>query len=165
MVTAVVVLALLSPKADATRSTYGSDASFVESFSLATYKPMLRLASQMDRRFVAAAHSESLGACYRKIQRGLLREYLRDASKDFNRLYAIATAKAVRATTDSGDLSMVLFEQQMSFVLLVWSIEAKLLLDGILPFAADLGPLIEYLEGLAQQARETAVPQLSYQVR
>jgi len=93
MVTAVFVLALFYPKADATRRTYGSDASFVESFSLATYKPMLRLASQMDRRFVAAAHSESLGACYRKIQRSLLREYLRDASRDFNRLYAIATAK------------------------------------------------------------------------
>jgi hypothetical protein len=164
MMAVVLVLALLSPKPGAAESSYGSDTSFVENFSLATYRPMLRLASQIDRRFVSAAHSDSLGACYRKIQRGLLREYLRDASKDFNRLYAIATAKAVRATSDSGELSMVLFEQQMSFVLLIWGIEARLLLDGILPFAVDLGALMGHLEGLAQQTRELAQPRFGYQV-
>ena len=63
----------------------------------------------MDRRYLKGVHSEILAGCYRKIQRGLLREYLRDAAKDFHRMYAIANAKAVQAASDPGDLSMCLF--------------------------------------------------------
>jgi hypothetical protein len=57
---------------------------------------------------------------------------------------------------------MVLFEQQMTFIMLVWGIEARLLLDGVLPFAVDLRPLINSIEGLAQQTREMARPQFGY---
>jgi hypothetical protein len=104
-----------------------------------------------------------LAECYRKIQRNLLREYLHEASRDFNRLYAIATAKAVQAASDPGNLSMALLEQQMSFVMLVWGIEARLFLDSLLPFGIDLASLVGQLEGLAQQTRELALPQYGYQ--
>lgn len=162
LVVAVAVLTRFAPKADPINSTYGSDASFLDNFSLMKYRPMLRLATQMDRRYLTSAHSDKLATCYRRIQRGLLREYLRDASKDFNRLYAIANAKCVQASADPGDLSMVLFEQQMTFILLVWGIEARLLLDGILPFAMDLKPLMHSIEGLAKQTRQLVRPQFSY---
>ena len=162
LVAAVTALTRYAPKPETVAGFYGSDASFLENFSLQTYRPMLRLATQMDRRYLTAAHSDMLAGCYRKIQRGLLREYLRDAAKDFNRMYAIANAQALRATSDPGDLSMVLFEQQMTFIMLVWGIEARLLLDGVLPFAVDLKPLITSIEGLAQQTRELARPQFGY---
>lgn len=162
LVVAVAVLSHFAPKAQALQSTYGSDASFLDNFSLMKYRPMLRLASQMDRKYLSAAHSDKLASCYRKIQRGLLREYLRDASKDFNRLYSIANAKCVQASADPGDLSMVLFEQQMSFFLLVWGIEARLVLDSILPFAMDLKPLMNSMEGLAKQTRQLARPQFAF---
>jgi hypothetical protein len=162
LVAAVALMTRYSPKADAPGVCYGSDVSFLDSFSLGAYRPMLRLASQMDRKFLSSVHGETLAGCYRKIQRQLLREYLRDASKDFNRLYAIATAKSVQAVSDPGDLSMALFEQQMTFILLVWGIEARLLFDGLLPFAVDLKPLIMHLEALARQTRELARPQFGY---
>ena len=162
LVVAVAVLSQFAPKAQALQSTYGSDASFLDNVSLMKYRPMLRLASQMDRKYLAAAHSDKLASCYRKIQRGLLREYLRDASKDFNRLYSIANAKCVQASADPGDLSMALFEQQMSFFLLVWGIEARLLLDAVLPFAMDLKPLMSSMEGLAKQTRQLVRPQFGY---
>jgi hypothetical protein len=162
LVVAVAVLSQFAPKAQAFQSTYGSDASFLDNFSLMKYRPMLRLASQMDRKYLSVAHSDKLAGCYRKIQRGLLREYLRDASKDFNRLYSIANAKCVQAASDPGDLSMVLFEQQMTFFLLVWGIEARLLLDGILPFAMDLKPLMNSIEGIATQTRQLVRPQFGY---
>ena len=76
-------------------------------------------------------------------------------------MYEIATARAVQATSDPGDLSMALFEQQMTFIMLVWGIEARLLVDRFLPFAVDLKPLIEHLGGLAQQTRTLARPQYS----
>jgi hypothetical protein len=159
---AVGLLTFLAPR-DGSVDFYGTDASFLDHFSLGTYRPMLRLATQMDRKFLSSAHGEVLAGCYRKIQRNLLREYLRDASRDFKRLHAIATAKTVHATSDPNDLSMALFEQQMTFIMLVWGIEARLVLDNFLPFAVDLKPLIGQLEGLAQQTRQLASPQLSYQ--
>jgi hypothetical protein len=162
LVAAVVALTCFAPRPDVVAGSYGSDASFLENFSLQTYRPMLRLATQMDRRYLNQEHSNVLAGCYRKIQRGLLREYLRDAAKDFNRMYAIANASALRATSDPGDLSMALFEQQMTFIMLTWGIEARLLLDGMLPFAVDLKPLINSIEGLAQQTRELARPQFGY---
>jgi len=162
LVVAVAGLTRFAPKPAAIPGSYGSDASFLENFSLQTYQPMLRLATQMDRRYLTDAHGESLSGCYRKIQRGLLREYLRDAAKDFNRLYSIANAKSLQATSDPGDLSMALFEQQMTFIMLIWGIEARLMLDGIVPFALDLGPLMSAIEGLAAQTRTLARPQFGY---
>lgn len=162
LIAAVGLVTRFTPSSDSAATCYGSDSYFLETFSLASYKPMLRLASQLDRKFLHNAHGERLAECYRGIQRDLLREYLRDASKDFNRLYAIATAKAVHASSDPGDLSMALFEQQMTFILSVWGIEARLLLDRFLPFGCDLKPLIANLEGLVQQTRELARPQFSY---
>lgn len=162
LVVAIALMTRFAPKPDVLASSYGSDASFLDNFSLMKYRPMLRLASQMDRRFLTTAHSDRLASCYRKIQRGLLREYLRDASKDFNRLYAIANTKCVQAAADPGDLSMVLFEQQMTFFLLVWGIEARLLLDSVLPFALDLKPLMHSIEALARQTRQLARPEFSY---
>jgi hypothetical protein len=162
LIAAVGLLTRFAPQSDSTAACCGSDSFFLENFSLNSYKPMLRLASQLDRNFLTAAHSDRLAKCYRGIQRDLLRAYLRDASRDFNRLYAIATAKAVRAASDPGDLSMALFEQQMTFILSVWGIEARLLFDGWTPFACDLKPLIAHLEGLAQQTRGLARPQYSY---
>jgi hypothetical protein len=159
---AVALLTCFTPR-DASVGYPGTDSSFLENFSLGAYRPMVRLASQMDRKFLSTAHGEVLAGCYRKIQRNLLREYLRDASKDFNRLYAIATAKTIRTTSDPGDLSVALFEQQMTFILLIWGIEARLLLDNVMPFAVNLRPLVTQLEGLAQQTRELARPQYSYQ--
>lgn len=162
LIAAVGLLTRFAPQSDGTDTCYGSDSSFLEKFSLNSYKPMLRLASQLDRKFLTLAHSDRLATCYRGIQKDLLRAYLREASRDFNRLYAIATAKAVRAASDPGDLSMALFESQMTFILSVWGIEARLLFDGWLPFGCDLKPLIDHLEGLAQQTRDLARPQYSY---
>lgn len=159
---AVALLTCFAPR-DNSVGYHGTDTSFLENFSLGAYRPMLRLASQMDRRFVSSAHGEVLAGCYRKIQRNLLREYLRDASKDFNRLYAIATAKTLHAASDPGDLSLTLFEQQMTFIMLLWSIEARLLLDNLVPFAVNLQPVVGQLEALAQQTRQLVRPQYSYQ--
>lgn len=165
LVIAIVALAKFSASEPASPSnSYGSDANFLENFSLKTYRPMLRLASQMDRRYLTSAHGTQLASCHRRIQRKLLREYLKDLSRDFNRLYNIATARAVNALNDPSNLSVTLVEQQMGFIFLIWSIEARLLLDCIFPYSVDLKPVIGYIESLSAQTRELARPQLSYHV-
>lgn len=162
LIAAVPLLTYFSPRSESQGASYGSDVSFLDNFSLSVYRPMVRLASQMDRKFLSSAHGNKLAGVYRRIQRDLLREYLRETSKDFNRLHGIATARTVHATSDPDDLSIALFEQQLTFTLLIWGIEARLLLDDFLPFAVDLKPLIVHLEGLAQQTRELARPQYGY---
>jgi hypothetical protein len=156
---AVALLTCFAPADGYVARAAGTDASFLENFSVALYRPMLRLAGQMDRKFITSAHGKVLAECYRGIQRNLLREYLREASKDFNRLHSIATAKTLKALSDPGDLSMALFEQQMSFVLVVWWIEARLLMDRFVPYSLDLKPLVAQIETLADQTRLLARPQ------
>lgn len=165
LVIAIVALTKFSSSQPAAiTNSYASDASFLDNFSLKTYRPMLRLASQMDRRYLESTRNPKLAACHRRIQRQLLREYLRELSRDFNRLYAIATAKSVHALNDAGNMSATLLEQQMGFIFLMWSIEARLVLDGVLPYSVDLKPVIGYIENLAIQTRQMARPQLSYHV-
>ena len=159
LATAVALLTCFAPSEAQSRFRAGTDASFLENFSVAVYQPMLRLAGQMDRRFITSAHGKVLAECYRGIQRNLLREYLREASKDFNRLHEIAAAKTLKALSDPEELSAALFEQQMTFALLVWWIEARLLLDRFVPCSIDLKPVVAQIEALAGQTRQLARPQ------
>ena len=163
LVAAAIALTWLSNSAPrAPETCYGADADFLDNFSLRSYRPMIRLAARLDRDFLVQIHGPRLADCYRGIQRQVLREYLKTVSKDYNRLYAIANARSTRAASDTGDLSMALFEQQMSFIFLMWGIEARLLLEPILPGPIDLNPLVRYVENMAQQTRALSRPQLSY---
>jgi hypothetical protein len=162
LVVLVAVLAGSWPRAEKVGRNRPTDSAFLENFALHGYRPMLRLAEQTDRRFLKASVGEPLAATYRKIQRQLMREYLREAAKDFSRLYSIANAHSAEAISDPGDLSMAVLEQQMTFILLIWSIETRLLLDGILPFDMDLKPVITSIETLAEKTRQRVRPQFGY---
>ena len=165
LVAAIALMTWLSgSRAPVAASSYGADIDFLETFSLKSYRPMVRLASRMDKDYLASIHGLPLARCYRRIQRNLLREYLHMASKDFGRLYAIANVRAARATSDAGNLSMALLEDEVSFIFLVWGIEARLMLDSVLPGLIDLKPVVRHIETLADQTRELGRPQLSYHV-
>ena len=62
LVAAVALMTRYSPKAEDPGIFYGSDVSFLDNFSLSAYRPMLRLASQMDRKFLNAAQSYGVDA-------------------------------------------------------------------------------------------------------
>ena len=166
-VTLLVAVALgltrFSAGPDAARS-YGSDTAFLDQFSVSRYRPMLRLAGRMDRSYLEKTHGKRLAGCYRKVQRALLREYLHDVSKDVTRLYAILNARSVHARSDEGNVSLALTEQQTSFALLIWGIEARLVLDTVMPRPLNITPLISALDALTSQTQDMASPQLSYHV-
>jgi len=144
--------------------SYGSNTSFLDQFSVFRYRPLLRLATRIDRSYLQRVHGKRLAGAYRKIQRDLLREYLRDLSKDVNRLYAILNARSVHAPSDEGNISLALTEQQTTFALLIWGIEARLVLDAVMPRPIDIGPLISAFEALTAQTQAVARPQFSYHV-
>jgi hypothetical protein len=164
LVAAALVLTRFSaPNPDAVRS-YGSDSAFLDQFSVSRYRPVLRLASRMDRSYLEKVHGKPLASCYRKMQRTILREYLRELSKDVNRLYAILNARSANARNDEGNVSLALTEQQTSFALLIWGIEARLVLDVVMPGPLNIAPLMSALDALTSQTQAIASPQLSYHV-
>lgn len=137
---------------------------WLEHFSPDSYLPMLRLADQCDTGFVTARGGTEQAARYRRVQREILREYLRVLSRDFHRLHAVATESALRARDDHGNLSLVLVEEKMEFIFSVWSIEIRLWLDEFAPCAVDLRPLLAHLEQLTAKARATARHRIGYRL-
>jgi hypothetical protein len=128
---------------------------WLESFSLNAYRPMVRLATGSDRPFLAEKRTRRAARRYRRTQRNILREYLRGLSRDFQRLYTIA---AVR------ERSVDLFDGQLGFIFSVWLIEARLLVQTVIPHSIDLQPLLESVETLAAENREMARPVLRLHV-
>jgi hypothetical protein len=117
---------------------------------------MLRLATGSDRPFLAERSTPRIARKYRRTQRTLLREYLRGLSRDFQRLYSIAAVQ---------DRSVELFDGQLEFIFSVWLIEARLLLQAVVPHSIDMRPLLETVDDLAAANRESARPVLRLHVR
>lgn len=164
LIAAIALVTHYSPVPEAQQPRGISDSGWLDSFSLASYRPMIRLASGEDAKYLEAQLGRAAARAYLGVQRALLRDYLRRVSRDFNRLHRIALDKAVRASTDQGNLSMTLVEQQFGFIFLIWTLEAKLLLHSVLPFGVDLKPLFEFVDGIALQTRELSRSQLSIHV-
>ena len=156
---ALLVHPATEPPADA-EVPLASDA-WLDSFSLRAYKPMLRLASREDGHHLKSADLKR----YRRMQRALLREYLRSLSRDFQRLLAIASEKNQRVQNGDGNHSMALFEQQIGFIFHVWSVEARLLLRTLVPHSIDLKPLLANVENLAEDTRERIRRPLRFRTR
>jgi hypothetical protein len=111
---------------------------WLENFSSAAYRPMIRLAEPDDAGFLAAQRGPEEAARYRRWQRRALRSYLRRLSLDFQRLHTLAAAAPWRL---------------LKFLIEVRSVEVRLLLSGALPRAVDLRPLLARIDDLAAQAR------------
>ncbi|HEY4088097.1 MAG TPA: hypothetical protein VGM43_19310 [Bryobacteraceae bacterium] len=112
--------------------------SWLEDFSSAAYRPMIRLAEPDDAGFLAAHSGPEEAARYRRWQRRALRTYLRRLSLDFQRLHTLAAAAPWRL---------------LKFLIEVRSVEVRLLLNSALPRAVDLRPLLATMDDLAAEAR------------
>jgi hypothetical protein len=141
-----------------------SDA-WLESFTLRGYRPMLRLAARDDEHYLKAGCAPGSIKRHRRIQRTLLREYLRSLSQDFHRLHRIAAEKHLRSKSADAGLPMELFEQQIGFIFHMWSIEARLLIHALIPHRIDLEPLLANVEKLAADTREMTRPPLRFRNR
>jgi hypothetical protein len=128
---------------------------WLQSFSLDAYRPMLRLASSEDRCYLKSHRTRRMARRYRRVQRILLREYLRGLSRDFQKLHAIAAKK---------DSSLELFDGHLGFIFGLWLIEARLVLQSVVPHSIDMEPLLQSVQALAEATREMARPVLKLHV-
>ncbi len=115
--------------------------SWLDDFSSAAYRPMIRLAEPNDAGYLASQRGLDEAARYRRWQRRALRTYLRRLSRDFQRLHSLAAAAPWR---------------RLKFLLSVWSVEVRLLFTS----AIDIRPLLVTIDDLAAQARQRRQSQI-----
>jgi len=137
---------------------------WLESFSPDSYLPMLRLANSTDTGYLNLHRGHETAKRYRRLQRQMLREYLRGLSRDFNRLHALATESALRARIDHENSSLALVEEKLEFIFSMWSIEVRLFLDEFAPCAINLRPMLANVDELTAKARATARRRLKFRV-
>jgi hypothetical protein len=164
LVAVVVMFAPPTAAKQAEEEIPPSDA-WLERFSLRAYRPMLLLASRADGHYLKSVRPGSESKRYRRMQRTLLREYMGSLSRDFHRLHAIAGEKIRRANSNEAGRSMALFEQQIGFIFLLWSFEARVMLHALIPHSIDLEPLLANVESLVAETRGIARPPLRYRMR
>jgi hypothetical protein len=127
---------------------------WVEGFSSDSYLPMLRLAKPDDSAFLNAHRGPGEAARYRRLQRQLLKEYLRSLSRDFHRLHTLADSCAPHAPGhDSGETS-VSVDEKMAFIFSVWSVEVCLTFWRVKRCNVDLKPLLSAVSRTTLRARE-----------
>src|SRR5437879_13292975 len=92
------------------------DPAWLEDFSIAEYRPMLRLLSEDDYEFLAsqAGYESKIASQLRKERRRVFHAYLRNLVRDFNRLQHAAKIMAVCSAQDLPDLAQALLKQQLT---------------------------------------------------
>lgn len=133
-------------------------------FTVQRYRPMERLFSEDDGRFLAAQPgcSPRLLQRLRADRRRIFRRYLRCLSHDFNRLHTAARFLLLDSPEDRPDLVMALFRQRLMFRYALLTIHGRLALQSLGLGSVDPRRLVSALEVMGNQFRElAAVPRQS----
>src|SRR5947209_5513403 len=111
-------------------SVTACDEAWLEEFSVAKYRPMLRLLAQEDYEFLAtqAGYKPEIAKKLRKERRRIFRSYLSNLVRDFHRLQLSAKMLVVNAQIDREDLVSKLMMQKLNFTLAVAIVEVRLVL-------------------------------------
>ena len=124
---------------------------------LESYQPMSRLFAEEDFAFVAAhpGASRREGQQLRRRRRRILRLYLRDVRRDFERLYAFCRLLAPKSQ-DPGFASLIT-QQALAFYGLWMVLQVRCSLGWFLHVRVDTVDLVGALDRLREAARATAL--------
>jgi hypothetical protein len=136
---------------------------WLDNFSPHSYLPMLRLADSGDTGYLNIQRGPMAAARYRRIQREILKDYVRGLSRDFHRLHALGTDDGLRRIHHENS-ALALVDEKLEFIFSVWSIELRLLIGRFAPCAVNLQPLLANVDELTAKARETARRRLEYRL-
>jgi hypothetical protein len=138
------------------------DPAWLEDFSIAKYRPMLRLLSEDDYEFLAsqAGYQGKIASQLRAERRRVFRAYLRNLVRDFHRLHHVAKMMAVYSAQDRPEMGIALLKQSLTFSLAVTAVRARLVLHGIGIGAVDVRNIIEALDNMRSRV-DTLMPQAS----
>ena len=126
-----------------------------EEFSAATYRPMGRLLSEDEFRFLSkqAGYTSEMGKRLRKERRLVFRAYLRNMVKDFNRLYSGATILMVYSDVDRPELAASLLGIRANFYYALVLVHVRLAMHAAGFEMIDVKPMVQSLEFLQVHVR------------
>jgi len=106
------------------------DPLWLEEFSIAKYRPMMRLLAEEDYAFLAgqSGFDEKISANLRSERRRIFRAYLRSLVRDFNRLHFCAKLMATHSTEDRSEVLTALVKQRVTFSFALATVECRLVL-------------------------------------
>jgi hypothetical protein len=126
------------------------DPEWAANFSIASYRPMLRLLSEEDYKFFAAQRGITSQAVrrFRQERRRVFRSYLRNLVKDFHRLHLAARMTLIYSAVDRPELAQVLMTQRLTFALALMKVEYRLVLHTFGIGAVDVRELLGALDDM-----------------
>ena len=137
------------------------DPEWVANFSIATYRPMLRLLSEGDYKFFAAQRGITPQAVrrFRLERRRVFRSYLRSLVRDFHRLHLAARMTLIYSAVDRPELAQTLLKQRVTFAWAVTTIEYRLVLHTLGIGTVDVSQLLGSLEDMRMNVSFLAASQ------
>jgi hypothetical protein len=126
------------------------DPEWISNFSVARYRPMMRLLDEADYAFLASqpGYSKKYINRLRAERRAIFRAYLRNLVRDFHRLHMAARMVLVYAPQDRSDLAVKLMRQRFLFMFAVVAIELRLVLHTLGIGTVDVRNLLSALDNM-----------------
>jgi len=156
---ALLLAALTAMRWRAYRSEPDHEDGFGE-FSLARYRPMEQLLAEEDFLFLAAqpGYRPEIGAKLRRERRRIFRLYLRELTRDFQRLHADARSMVADSTAEHSELVGVLLRQQLTFRLRLAALKLRLALGGLGLGKVDVRGFVEAIEAMRLDLARFSAP-------
>lgn len=128
----------------------GVDPDWIWKFSIETYRPMERLLSEDDIRFLRRqpGYVPGMERALRAQRRRIFRAYLRDLGRDFNRLHLTLRLLVLQSTEDHPELAKALVKQKLIFFTALTAVHLRLQLRAWGIGSVDVRGLVEMLEQL-----------------
>jgi hypothetical protein len=138
------------------------DPAWIEDFSIARYRPMLRLLDDADFEFLAsqAGYEAAIARRLRAERRRIFKAYLSNLTRDFNRLYFAGKLFLVNAPVDRPDLAAALLKQRVTFIQSIVAIHVGLAFATLGIGRVDVRKALSCLESLRADVA-TLVPSTS----
>jgi len=134
-------------------------AEWLSRFSVAKYRPMERLFSDEDYRYLARqkGYRPELARRLRRERIKIFRGYLKWISSDFRRLEAAISFWMSHAQQDRPDLAKALLKRRLSFFFALAAARWRLLLYGFGLSTADVRRLVDSLDQMRVHLRRMAL--------
>ena len=159
----VAALAILIRNLFAGTNEPAPDPAWLETFSAARYRPMLRLLAENDYEFMLANGADP--AVVRRLRterRRIFRTYLKNLVRDFDRVHRAARIALLESEQDQPELAARLIRVRFEFQLAVFAVRARLALHTVGIGAVDVQRLLGAVEsvrmdfGSLQPVRQSA---------
>ena len=133
---------------------------WLDCFSIQRYRPMERLLSEDDFRFLRSlpGYRPEIENRLRRERRAAFRRYLDRLIRDFHRLHAAARQAVAYSETDQSHLVGVLMRQRGEFAWVILKIEVRLALHSIGLAHVKVSGLVTAMDAMSQELRLAAVP-------